>query len=327
MSPVDDVSTRLVWVYPAEMLVIEGLFAPIIYQSLVECPDVPLLLGDSCQRLYSEWLGNSKDGEYLHGLDFSCFDTTVPPWLIHVAFDILKGCLDFEFNGVEKQTARGSRKLGNLWNAVKWYFINTPIMMPDGRMFRKHHGVPSGSYFTQLIDSVVNYILISYVAGCQNQEVRSLMVLGDDSQYRSPFPLDLARAQRDCSAAAMTLKVEKCELTQDPSQFKSLGVRYRGGRPYRDDLEWFKFALYPESVPPDLSTSLTRLVGLWLGGGMLSKAFCSFFEFYQKSYPCPTSGRFSKDQRRWLDIVFGGRSPRGWSVKSDLFWRSIFYVL
>ena len=96
LSPDDDIKTRLVWVYPAEMLVIEGLFAPIIYNSLVELgPDCPLMLGKSSQRLYSDWLGNYKEGEKLHGLDFSAFDTHVPPWLIHVAFEILKNALDF----------------------------------------------------------------------------------------------------------------------------------------------------------------------------------------------------------------------------------------
>jgi len=328
LSPEDDAKTRLVWVYPAEMLVIEGLFAPIIYQSLTELDsDCPLMVGKGSQRLYSEWLANYIDGEKLHGLDFSAFDTKVPPWLIHVAFDILKDTIDFEFDGNVRNTAAGRRKLGALWRAIKYYFINTPILMPDGRLFRKHHGVPSGSYFTQLVDSVVSYILISYVCELQDLEVRNLKVLGDDSQFRSPSSLDLERAQRDCDACGMTLKVEKCDVTEEPSQFKSLGTRYRNGHAYRDDEEWFKLALYPERVPPDIGTSFTRLVGLWLGGAMFSKRFIRFMDFFQSSYPVPEFGEFSKDQRKWLELVYGGKAPRGWSAKTSLFWRCIFYTL
>nr|QKO02081.1 RNA-dependent RNA polymerase [Macrophomina phaseolina partitivirus 2] len=327
LSPRDDVKTRLVWVYPAEMLVVEGLFAPIIYNGLATLPNGPLMLGKSSQRLFSEWLANYKEGEILHGLDFSAFDTHVPPWLIHVAFDILKQNIDFEYDGNVPNTKKGQIKLSNLWNAVVWYFINTPILMPDGRMFRKRHGVPSGSYFTQLIDSVVSYILISYVCDLQGLEPRNLKVLGDDSQFRSPFSLDLDRAQSDCDACAMNLSVVKCEQTKDPTQFKSLGLRYKNSHGYRDDDDWFKFAIYPEQPPPDLRTSMSRLVGLWLGGAMFSKAFVSFFEYYQSCYPVPSSGQFSKEQRRWMEIQRGGRAPLGWSVKTDLFWRSIFYTL
>jgi hypothetical protein len=328
LSPEDEIKTRLVWVYPAEMLVIEGLFAPIIYSSLVDLgPDCPLMVGKGSHRLYAEWLSNYKDGEKLHGLDFSAFDTHVPPWLIHVAFDILKDCIDFEYDGNRRNTASGRRKLGALWSAVKWYFINTPILMPDGRLFRKHHGVPSGSYFTQLIDSVVSYILVSYVTEIQHLEVRRLKVLGDDSQFRSPSSLDLERAQRDCDACGMTLKVEKCDVSEDPANFKSLGTRYRNGHAWREDDEWFKLALYPENVPPDIGTSFTRLVGLWIGGAMFSEKFRRFMDFFQSCYPVPDHGDFSKDQRKWLEIVYGGKAPRGWSTKTSLFWRSFFYTL
>lgn len=327
LSSVDEPKTRLVWIYPAEMLVVEGLWAPVMYQKLMELPDGPLLIGKGSQRLYTEWLANYKDGEILHGLDFSAFDSTVPPWLIHVAFDILHKNVDW-LNWRGKPTSKRSRqKWKNVWDGMKWYFINTPILMPDGCMFRKHHGVPSGSYFTQLVDSVVNYILVSYLTECQQLEVRNLKVLGDDSAFRAPTSLDLDRAQKDADSVNMRLSVDKCEQTVDPIEFKLLGTTYRNGHAHRPEDEWFKLALYPENVPPDIQVSMTRLVGLWLGGAMFSPAFCRFFDFYQSCFPCPTEGRFSKEQRKWLDIVYGGRAPLGWTSKQSLFWRSIFYTL
>nr|UDL14385.1 MAG: putative RNA-dependent RNA polymerase [Gammapartitivirus sp.] len=327
LSPADDVKTRLVWIYPAEMLVIEGQYAPVLYRQYMSLPDSPLLLGKSAQRLYTEWLVNRVEGEFLVGLDFSSFDTKVPSWLVHTAFDIIHENIEWETFDGKKVTRKDRQKWRNVWDAMKWYFINTPILMPDGRMFRKYQGVPSGSWFTQLVDSIVNHILVTYIADCQSVEVRGLKVLGDDSAFRSPQKLDLARAQRDSDALGMILKPEKCEVTEDPTEFKLLGTKYRNSHQHRTDEEWFKLLLYPEQPPPDIGTSMTRLVGLWLGGAMFSTRFCEFFELFQTSYECPTSGWFSKDQKRWLEIVYGTKAPRGWTVSESLFWKSIFYVL
>jgi hypothetical protein len=327
MSPRDEPKTRLVWIYPAEMLVVEGLWAPVMYKQFQSLPDSPLLYGKSSQRLFTEWLVNVRKGERLYGLDFSAFDTKVPAWLIHTAFEILHQNVDWLSWRGRPTTKRSRQKWRNVWDGMKWYFINTPILMPDGRMFRKHAGVPSGSWFTQLVDSVVNYILIDYIAKCQGIEARGLKVLGDDSAFRSTRKLDLEQASTDAMVVSMTLNTDKCEDTEDPSDFKLLGTRYRGGHPHREDAEWFKLALYPENPPPDVGVSLTRLVGLWLGGAMWSRPFCAFMDYFQKCYECPASGWFSKDQRRWLEIVYGDKSPRGWSTKRSLFWRSIFYTL
>jgi hypothetical protein len=326
MSPRDDPKTRLVWIYPAEMLVVEGLWAPVMYREFEKLPDSPLLYGKSSQRLYTEWLVGLRQGEVLHGFDFSAFDTKVPAWLIHVAFAIMHKNIDW-LNWRGKPTSKRSRqKWKNVWDGAKWYFINTAIMMPDGRMFRKHGGVPSGSWFTQLVDSIVNYILVCYLTVCQGVEARGLRVLGDDSAFRSATPMDLGLAEQDALAVGMILSSEKSEQTTDPSEFKVLGTKYSGGHPVRSDVDWFKLALYPENPPGDVGTSLSRLVGLWLGGAMWSRSFSLFMQFFQTCYECPTEGWFTKDQRRWLAVLYGHKSPRGWTAKKSLFWRSIFYT-
>lgn len=327
MSPVDAPKTRLVWIYPAEMLVIEGLTAPVMYRQFMSLPNGPMLCGKSSQRLYTEWSVHCKEGEKLHGLDFSAFDSSVPAWLIRVAFDILHQNVDWLHWRGKPTTKRSRQKWRNVWDGMVWYFINTPILMPDGRMFRKSRGVPSGTWYTQLIDSVVNYIVVEYLTKCQAVVAKNLKVLGDDSAFRSAVELDLTRAQRDADVLGMNLGVDKCEVTEDPSHFKLLGTTYRNQRAHREDDEWFKLLLYPENPPPDIGTSLSRFVGLWLGGAMWSHHFCSFMSYFQTCYDCPESGDFTKDQRRWLEIVHSGKSPRGWTTKRSLFWRSIFYTL
>ncbi|AZT88594.1 RNA-dependent RNA polymerase [Penicillium digitatum partitivirus 1] len=326
MSEASDPKTRLVWIYPAEMLAIEGFYAPEMYHAYMDDPLSPMLNGKSSQRLYTEWTCGLRDGEMLYGLDFSGFDTRVPAWLIRVAFDILRQNIRWDSFRGEKVSKRDAQKWRNVWDGMVWYFINTPILMPDGRMFRKYRGVPSGSWFTQMIDSVVNYILVDYLAACQQCEIRALRVLGDDSAFRSCDPFSLEVASHDAECVNMVLHPKKCEKTKDPTAFKLLGTTYRNGRPHRETSEWFKLALYPESVVPNLHVSFTRLIGLWIGGAMFDSAFCRFMEYYQTCFECPLEGWFSKDQRRWLQVVYGGKAPRGWTTKRSLFWRSIFYV-
>lgn len=326
MSERDDPKTRLVWIYPAEMLVVEGFYAPLMYRDYMNDPNSPMLNGKSAQRLYTEWCCGLREGETLYGIDFSAFDTKVPAWLIRAAFNILRQNIEFStFQGkpVEKVDAQ---KWRNVWDAMVWYFINTPILMPDGRMFRKYRGVPSGSWWTQMVDSVVNYILIEYLADCQKVEIRNLRVLGDDSAFRSGDQFELEVAKGDCIPTGMVIKPEKCEKTCDPNDFKLLGTTYRDGHVFRDDEEWFKLVLYPESSVFSLDISFTRLIGLWLGGAMWSRKFCEYMDFYQSSYQCPEEGWFSKDQKRWLEVIYSGKAPRGWTTKRSLFWRSIFYT-
>lgn len=326
MSEIDDPKTRLVWIYPAEMLVVEGFYAPLMYRDFMNDPNSPMLNGKSSQRLYTEWCANLREGETLYGLDFSSFDTKVPAWLIYKAFDILRQNVNFEtFQGkpVNKEDAQ---KWRNVWDGMVWYFVNAIILMPDGRMFRKLRGVPSGSWWTQMIDSVINWIIDTYLALCQRVEIRNLKVLGDDGAFRANDEFDLEVAQLDCQPLGMILKPEKCEKTSEPSEFKLLGTTYHNGHNHRPTEEWFKLALYPESSVYTLDISFTRLIGLWLGGAMWDKQFCEFIDFYQTAYPCPEEGWFSKEQKRWLEIIYSGKAPRGWTTKRSLFWRSIFYT-
>jgi len=327
MSERSDPKTRLAWIYPAEMLMVEGLYAPVMYREFMALPDSPMLVGKSSQRLYTEWAANTKIGEKLYGLDFKSFDTRVPSWLIKSAFDILHQNVEWMSWRGKPTSARSRQKWRNVWDGMVWYFINTPILMPDGRMFRKNRGVPSGSWWTQLVDSVCNYILVEYMAACQNVAMKSLKVLGDDSAFRSGSNFDLKVGADDAEAVGMELSVDKSEMTETPTDFKLLGTTYRNGHAHRPTDEWFKLALYPENPVPSLEVSLSRLIGLWIGGAMWDSSFSRFMEFFQSSYPCPTEGWFTKDQRRWLEIVHSGKAPRGWTTKRSLFWRSIFYTL
>lgn len=167
--------TRLVWGYPLEMTIMEARFArPLI--DMFKQRSTPMAFAmTKCE------LGAKIESHFdnVPGVtvctDYSKFDSTIPAHFIRRAFKILETWFPKE----DRKT------LG--WDIMVKYFITTPIVMPDGNLYTgKNHGVPSGSYFTQLVDSIVN-VAICYALGSRfnfSFRRRSLFVLGDDSMLR-----------------------------------------------------------------------------------------------------------------------------------------------
>lgn len=106
---------------------------------------------------YSKWIS----------LDYSKFDQSISSWLIKDAFEVVEAA--FEDLGDVK-----------LLEIVKSDFINKIFVDGNGNMIQSHKGVPSGSMFTQIIDSIVNRLMIEtyciskgYACECN--------IMGDDN--------------------------------------------------------------------------------------------------------------------------------------------------
>jgi hypothetical protein len=115
------------------------------------------------------------------GVDFSKFDQTLPSWLIWEVFDVIKSWFP--------------KSCGREIDWIRYNFIHTRMLLPGGEMFQKHRGVPSGSYFTQIVDSMCNmlmlltYLVHRYGIKDARKEIRSqkprsrkhtITTLGDD---------------------------------------------------------------------------------------------------------------------------------------------------
>lgn len=168
---------RLIWVYPAHMTFAEGMFA------------MPLIRAYKAHRgTYAIWVQYSNGGladlqsrlppdHTWLGLDWSAFDSSIPAWLIRDAFNILMDQIDMScYDSWGAPT--DSDTLPRLWKRMVDYFINTPVRLPSGKVVRKGQGVPSGSYFTGLVDSVCNAIVIHYLLS--DLSYSHMWVLGDD---------------------------------------------------------------------------------------------------------------------------------------------------
>lgn len=225
--------TRLVWMYPFEMTIIEGMFA-IALIDMFKKRKSPMTIGVRKGILGGRIHNEVETRKNIYALDYSKFDSTINSQLIKVAFRILKtnfGTLD----DMQKEA----------WNRVVNYFLETTIVMPDGYLYvGKKHGVPSGSFFTQLIDSVVNCILVGAMSAKFGLSInrRYFMVLGDDLLLSANKKLPLHSISKFLESYGIIMHPEKCG-----TKTHYLGAYWRNGIPTRPLREVLSKMRFPEN--------------------------------------------------------------------------------
>jgi hypothetical protein len=228
--------TRLVWGYPLSMTLLEARFARPLINCFLANPRV-MAFGGTNAGAGARITGIENMGTRV-SLDFSGFDATVSDHLIDVAFNILST----HFVSFDEEEKRA-------WSTVRGYFTRTPIAMPDGNMYVKRRGIPSGSYFTQLVDSIVNFIAVQYAflrAHDISIHQEKMLVLGDDCVLGCPVEPDVNALVRAFSEMGLQLNQDKTEVSREGSPVSFLGHTWNRGIKYRPVVELVKRAVYPE---------------------------------------------------------------------------------
>lgn len=237
--------TRLVWGYPYSMTVIEGLFAYPLLQRF-KGASTPMAFAQTTMVLGTNLRIASYHKEWVYSLDMSQFDATISSQLIRKAFKIISTW--FDLNEIEPISGVRYKEIFDL---VVDYFIKTPIVMPDGNVyFGKNHGVPSGSYFTQLVDSIVNVIIIGSIseAFSLHASKEDLFVLGDDVLFFSNRRVNLD-ALADYANKTFGVKMhgsEKSTVTRFDEPIHFLGRVWTNGLPDIDEEAIISRAVFPE---------------------------------------------------------------------------------
>jgi hypothetical protein len=237
--------------------------------------------------------------EFKTALDFKSFDKTVPPWLIRIAFDILKANIDFS-NYQDYGVANASR-MYKMLDYLANYFINTTIRTCDGARYRKHSGIASGSYFTQLIGSIVNFILVTWAFLDQHgSSPEFIKVFGDDSVCGSKQWLDLDKVSDLFNTIGMTVNVKKSMVTRNTTHITFLGFKINTGFPTKTSREWFSALMFPERPDMTWDDTATRALGLLHACAgldykfdLVCRAICKVSEY---------EIRWSKSMRKFMAI-------------------------
>jgi hypothetical protein len=319
----DNPKSRPVWVYPGEVSILEGKWALPFYKHLEEHVDTVHFGEGAMKRLAKMMIDGISDANQNVEIttDWSTFDATVPNWLIDEAFEIIWDSFDNEYtyhdpmDGSEPQLVYGGKimyeKNRKLFEWIKDYFMYTPIMLPDGTVVKKMHGIPSGSFFTQAIGSIVNYIVIRAIDYHFSLGGRRFKVLGDDSSFLVPGPNRKFIDPQKISSFAweyfgLVMKASKFRLAETQTQRKFLGYQCTGYRFIRSTEEWFKLVLYPERDVEFLEQSASRVFAYYILGGCNDEEYCRFFRCYFRQYP-QVSGRIlplTRGLKRLFKYVF-----------------------
>jgi hypothetical protein len=134
--------------------------------------------GKSDNRLHTLVYDKGHYANRWLSLDYSRYDQSISSWLIRDAFQIVAAA--FDLNDWE------TRMLGE----VVRIFTAKEFVTPHG-MVRSTRGVPSGSMFTQIIDSLVNELMIRTVMSALSIKKYDMIIMGDDNLlfYESNLPL------------------------------------------------------------------------------------------------------------------------------------------
>ena len=160
----------------------------VIISELVIAKPIQSWMSNNCR-----WYAGGKNDNQLHNivvvekqnhrnwlsLDYSKYDQSISDWLIYDAFEIIESA----FTTIDDK---------ELLEVVKNDFVNKVFIDGDQQLHHSTKGVPSGSMFTQIIDSIVNYLIIQTYMLSINSKFECI-IMGDDNLIFSHDDLDKTR--------------------------------------------------------------------------------------------------------------------------------------
>nr|UUV42380.1 MAG: putative RNA dependent RNA polymerase [Kuusamo partiti-like virus] len=267
IGPADVNKVRGVWVVPLTVVVAEARFAlPIIDQLTSQKIGHHTAYGCEMMKGGMSWVNMQalrakvKDpGTKFLMTDYSSFDANVPAWIIRDCFAILRKKMNM--------TAADA----NVYRRLVSYFINTPIQFSDKRRLLKQHGVPSGSMWTNIIDTMVNFIQTRYlVYTLTRTEPIFDVYFGDDGLIALPGHAilnldDISKIAMEKFGAVISPK--KSYWTNRPENIHFLGYYNNRGTCYKKPEGLIASFLYPQHMQDDWAYTLARGFGVLLASG------------------------------------------------------------
>lgn len=206
---------RIIFMYTAHFTLIESIFAlPFIihYLSLDDRSFYTIgKNGHDLGKMLRRRLISKKQRTI--SLDVSAWDQSLPNWLITSAFYVLRHQLQL--------TAYQSK----LFDSVVQYFCCSPILhkIYDININLKRSGLPSGSYFTNLIGTLCHAILLAYI---DEDVVKSghFLLCSDDNIFCTNRPLSFFIDAY--LKLGLVVNPSKCDVYRSLKSFNFLGYTW-----------------------------------------------------------------------------------------------------
>jgi hypothetical protein len=284
-----DPKRRIIYNVPAAQVVTEQRFVGALLDRVKNEPNYPIMFGKNVIPRLS--VMNNQEihprGAYSVEVDISQFDRNLKTATLRRGFSVMEDMIDFNhWEGKELGKAKRTR-FKRVWDYSVYYFLHTPVMTPDGRVSFLDGSVPSGSAYTQFVESIVSLIMFTFFCLRAGFAMIKAAVLGDDCRGVTMGRPDLkvmSKIYADTFHARLNTKKTRI-VRADLAGSQFLGYKFRNGFLYRPTMEWFNLMLHPENEVKDLPTSFSRLLAYMFLGGVNSVRFTDFFIKYQTCWP------------------------------------------
>jgi len=165
-----------------------------------------------------EQILTQAEGRRVISMDFKGYDKTIPGGLMDLV----------------------SRELITHWTqspahkdveAVSYIERTIGIVTPYGVLHGRDGGMPSGSVFTNLTDSLCNLVIGHYIAYRNNTALERVEVMGDDSVYLFKDDIEPEDVSRAAAEMGMVVSVDKLLVSTDTVHFlqRTHTLQYRMG--------------------------------------------------------------------------------------------------
>ena len=202
---------RGVWAYPAAVKFLEARFGiPLLRRLKQHKNDSHYPVGHRLLKLIpmlTDYCTNSRDDYEALITDISKLDTCIGTHWLHFAFSIIRSWLNLNERDM------------NAFKFIEDYATYTPVLMPDGQEYRFIGGNPSGTFFTQLIDTIVTMHLMLFVRlklGADLKELRKkFFCIGDDVCATIPVHIPTEHVQRELHQLGFVINTAKVMRGKD----------------------------------------------------------------------------------------------------------------
>lgn len=166
-----------------------------------------------------------------------------------------------------------AQRLERLWQWTCYAFRNTPIVLPDGRAYKRTHaGLPSGLYTTQYRGSTYNHLTIAtclLAMGIELTRIISIKIQGDDSLTHLAVlvPPNEHQAFLDTFASlddyyfGSVIHPDKSSVNNGPQGSEYFGYHNNHGIPIRDPIKLLAQFYHTKASSPTPSLTMAAAVG------------------------------------------------------------------
>lgn len=225
-------------------------------------------------------------------IDWKDYDFRTQAWEIRDAADFIESFIDFK-----RMTVRGKvlkpfsdDKAQRFRLAWKWTvdnFIHSKIMLPNGQTYQKNHGIPSGSKFTSIFGSIINFRRIIFLLQLQGIAPQEIEVLGDDGNFElkgaANWKFSITKFTSDALAYFNAMiHPEKLQISQFGGTTTIIGYNFSGPYIVQERIKLFMKAIFTDHWIKDPETAAGRMYNHYLLGGSRDKYYEIFFFAYLK---------------------------------------------